>query len=167
MSSPHANLDSALRHLAELRIEQAMREGKFDNLPGAGQPVEIEPMPVDEGARMLWWALRLMRRQERGPTEQRCGEQIESLRRHLESAVQETQVRTLVGGINALIRQTNALRLQRKAALLPELDLDQELLRFARRTSPAAAAVRPCRNPLCQSRNPSSATFCRRCGERQ
>jgi hypothetical protein len=53
--------DRVLQRLAEHRIEQAMREGKFDNLPGAGEPVDLDDMPVDENARMIWWALKLVR----------------------------------------------------------------------------------------------------------
>jgi hypothetical protein len=53
--------ERALQRLAEHRIEQAMRQGKFDNLPGAGQPVDLDDMPADENARMVWWALRLMK----------------------------------------------------------------------------------------------------------
>ena len=57
--------DRALQRLAEHRIEQAMRQGQFDNLPGAGQPVDLSDMPADENARMVWWALRLMRGTEK------------------------------------------------------------------------------------------------------
>ena len=59
---PYQDMNSALQKLAERRIEEAMRQGKFDNLPGHGQPCELEPMPADENARMVWWALRMMKR---------------------------------------------------------------------------------------------------------
>ena len=42
MSLKHVDLESALRRLAEKRIEDAMREGKFDNLAGAGKPLDLE-----------------------------------------------------------------------------------------------------------------------------
>ena len=35
MSFKNVDIESALRRLAERRIEEAMREGKFDNLAGA------------------------------------------------------------------------------------------------------------------------------------
>jgi len=57
----HDDLSAAMQRLAEHRIEQAIRQGKFDNLPGAGQPVNLDDMPADENARMIWWALRMMR----------------------------------------------------------------------------------------------------------
>jgi Domain of unknown function (DUF1992) len=58
------DINSAMQRLAEHRIEQAIRQGKFDNLRGAGQPVDLDDMPADENARMVWWALRLMRGSE-------------------------------------------------------------------------------------------------------
>ncbi|HYE17122.1 MAG TPA: DUF1992 domain-containing protein [Tepidisphaeraceae bacterium] len=58
------DIGGALRRLAEHRIEQAMREGKFDHLPGAGQPVDLDSMPVDENARLVWWALKIMRQDD-------------------------------------------------------------------------------------------------------
>ena len=46
------DLDDRMRGLPAMlldrRIEDAMREGKFDNLPGAGQPLDLEPMPAEE-----------------------------------------------------------------------------------------------------------------------
>ena len=60
----HDDLDKAMQRLADHRIEQAIRQGKFDNLPGAGQPVDLDDMPADENARMIWWALRMMRASE-------------------------------------------------------------------------------------------------------
>ncbi len=32
----------AFERVAELRIREAMAEGKFDNLPGRGQPIDLE-----------------------------------------------------------------------------------------------------------------------------
>ncbi|HSI33970.1 MAG: DnaJ family domain-containing protein [Phycisphaerae bacterium] len=65
------DIGGALRRLAEHRIEQAMREGKFDNLSGAGQPVDLDSMPVDENARMIWWALKIMRQDDPPPRPER------------------------------------------------------------------------------------------------
>lgn len=55
MSLKHVDMEAALRRLAEKRIEDAMEEGKFDNLPGRGKPLDLEPLPADENARMMWW----------------------------------------------------------------------------------------------------------------
>ncbi|MDW8263284.1 MAG: DUF1992 domain-containing protein, partial [Phycisphaerales bacterium] len=61
MLSRHLDVESVLRRVAERRIEEAMRAGKFDNLPGAGRPLELEPIPPGEEARLRWWALRILR----------------------------------------------------------------------------------------------------------
>jgi hypothetical protein len=42
MSLKNIDIESALRRVADRRIEEAMREGKFDNLPGRGQPLDLE-----------------------------------------------------------------------------------------------------------------------------
>ena len=61
MSLKDVDIGWALRRLAERRIEDAMKEGKFDNLSGSGEPLELEPMPADEGARMVWWTVRILK----------------------------------------------------------------------------------------------------------
>lgn len=61
MSLKNVDIVSAMRRLADRHIEDAMKEGKFDNLEGAGKPLDLEPMPADEGARMMWWAVRLLK----------------------------------------------------------------------------------------------------------
>jgi hypothetical protein len=55
MSLKHVDFESAFRRIAECRIAEAMEEGKFDNLPGKGEPLELEPLPAEENARMMWW----------------------------------------------------------------------------------------------------------------
>ena len=70
----HDDLNSAMRRLAEHRIEQAIRQGKFDNLPGAGGPVDLDDIPADENARMVWWALRMMRASDRNKAPRATGE---------------------------------------------------------------------------------------------
>ena len=42
-----ANLAAAIRRIAEQRIEEAMRQGKFNNLPGAGKPIDLESLEKD------------------------------------------------------------------------------------------------------------------------
>ena len=58
-----------LRRLADRRIEDAMKEGKFDNLPGKGKPLNLEPMPAEENARLTWWALRILKNNDYTPDE--------------------------------------------------------------------------------------------------
>jgi hypothetical protein len=74
----HVDIESGLRRLAERKIEAAMEEGKFDGLEGAGKPVDLEPMPADENARMMWWALRLFKRNDVIPDEVKYRKSIEA-----------------------------------------------------------------------------------------
>lgn len=61
MNLNHVDIGAVLRRLADKRIEEAMEEGKFDNLEGAGKPLDLEPLPADEGARAMYWAVRLLK----------------------------------------------------------------------------------------------------------
>jgi hypothetical protein len=45
--------------LADHLIAKARREGAFENLPGAGAPLEMLDEPYDE----LWWARKLIERE--------------------------------------------------------------------------------------------------------
>lgn len=166
---PYQDINSALQKLAERRIEEAMRQGKFDNLPGRGQPCEIEPMPADENARAVWWALRMMKKQGRTPEEARLRQHVRSLEEELAAATSEGRVRSLVGAINVAVRQVNAIVARYgDDAFLSVADLGQELgklhHRLRRERMAATAALAACANPLCASANPGGARFCRRCG---
>src|SRR5438105_11827391 len=103
MNLSHIDIEAALRRLAERRIEEAMREGKFDNLPGAGKPLDLEPMPADENARMTWWALRILRQNDYTPEELRWRKQLDGLRAELAAATTEPRVRAIAGAINRLV----------------------------------------------------------------
>src|SRR6185437_7112744 len=80
MSLKNVDMESAMRRLAERRIEEAMRQGKFDNLKGAGQPIDMEPAPAEENARLTWWALRILKQNDVIPDEVKWRKQIDTLR---------------------------------------------------------------------------------------
>jgi hypothetical protein len=123
-------------------------------------------MPVDENARMVWWALRMMRNAGHVPAEVQARKRLDSLRDELRLATSEARVRALVGAINVLVKQVNASRGGIGAPVAPA-DLGAELGQFHQRDRSKAAAgvdVVACRNRLCASVNSSMARFCRRCG---
>jgi hypothetical protein len=181
MSLKHVDLESALRRLADKRIEDAMREGKFDNLAGAGKPLDLEPMPADENARMTWWMLRIMKGANFTPEEVRWRRQIDSLKDELSMATTEQRVVVLVKSINAIVHQLNTLGTDAINIAVAPVSLETELRRLRERLAPAvpaeparppprnrvvtAAVSRDCRTAGCRARNPVSATFCRRCGK--
>ena len=164
-------IDSALQRLAERRIEEAMRQGKFENLPGRGQPCDLDSIPVDENARMIWWALRMMRNAGQTPEEVRLRQQVQSLKDELSQTLSETRVRALVGVINSIVKQVNAMPHNEGGPRMTPVDLGRELgqLHYRQRvkvnTKPKPAGVlSSCTNGLCASPNPGAARFCRRCG---
>jgi len=83
MNLKHVDVESLLRRLADKRVEEAMEQGKFDNLPGRGEPIEIDEAPADEKARMMWWALRIMRQNDFIPDEVRWRKGIDKLKTEL------------------------------------------------------------------------------------
>ena len=176
MSLKHVDLESALRRLADWRIEEAMREGKFDNLAGAGKPLELEPMPADENARMTWWMLRILRGADFTPDEIRLRRQVEALKGELPAASTPGRVEALVKAINGLVRQLNTLGTNAIHVAVAPVSLEAELRRLRERMEPPEPADRMaqepdisepvrCVNAKCHGRNPTLARFCRRCGK--
>src|ERR1041384_5444404 len=109
MSLKHVDLEGGLRRLAERRIEEAMQQGKFSNLKGRGQPLNLEPMPAEENARLTWWALRILRNNDVMPDEIRWRRQIDALKERIEQLTHEELLARLVARINLLVRRINTL----------------------------------------------------------
>jgi hypothetical protein len=163
MSFRNIDIESAMRRLADKRIEEAMREGKFDNLAGAGKPIELEPMPANEDARMAWWALRVMRQQNFTPDEVRWRKQLDAFRQELLTATTERRVRALVAAHSALVHQLNTLGTNAINLPVAQLSLEAEL-RKLRDCQAAFTPQLPCPSDTCRAQNPRDARFCRRCG---
>ena len=132
MSLKHVDIESALRRLAERRIEEAMREGKFDNLPGVGKPLELEPMPADENARMMWWTLRIMRNHDFIPHEVQWRKMLDGLKAQLIAATTERRVIAIVSQINEMARKINTLGTNALNTPVIGVSLQAELDRFKR-----------------------------------
>ncbi len=74
---------TALQYIAERRIDEAMARGEFDNLPGAGRPIDLEdydPLMPPE-ARMAW---RVLKNADLNPEELLLREKDERRRAYLE-----------------------------------------------------------------------------------
>jgi hypothetical protein len=130
VSLKHIDIESAMRRLADRRIEDAMKEGKFDNLAGAGQPIELEPMPAEENARLLWWALRILRKNDIIPDEIRWRKLIDGLNGELSNCKDARRVEALVTQINALVRRINTLGTNALNMPIIGVDLETELARL-------------------------------------
>jgi hypothetical protein len=166
MSFKNLDIESALRRLAERRIEEAMREGKFDNLPGKGKPLDLEPMPANEDARLAWWALRVLRNNNFTPDEVRWRKQIDTYREELAGATTERRIKALVVVHNQLVHQINTMGTNALKAPVSPLSLEEELRKFRHREFLVSGDPerRPCAADTCRCLNPRRARFCRRCG---
>jgi len=105
----NTDLTSAMRRIADKRIEEAIAQGKFDNLPGKGKELILDEMPADENARMAWWCLRILRNNDVIPHEVQWRKQIDYLKAMLCKASDESSRQALVAQINELIHKVNTL----------------------------------------------------------
>lgn len=134
MSFKHVDIEGGLRRLAERRIEEAIKEGKFDKLSGAGRPLALDPAPAEENARMMWWALRILRNNDVIPEEIRWRKLIDTLKAELAKASDETKVRSLVHQINALVRRINTLGTNALSSAVVGVDLEEALAMLPERS---------------------------------
>jgi hypothetical protein len=130
MSLKHVDISSALRRLADRRIEEAMKEGKFDNLAGVGKPLDLEPMPADEDARLTWWAIRILKQNDFTPHEIQWRKMVDGLKSQLEQSRDEMRVRKLVRQINELVHRINTLGTNALKTGVVGVSLDEELARI-------------------------------------
>ena len=133
MSLKNVDFDSVFRRIAEKRIEDAMAEGKFDNLPGKGLPLDLEPLPADENARMLWWTLKIMRQNDFMPNEVSYRKALDGLRAELAAATDEGRVAVLVQQVNALVYKINTMGTDVSMPPVTGVSFDEERARLYRR----------------------------------
>ena len=132
MGLSNTDIEAGMRRLADRRIEEAMREGKFDNLSCAGQELNLDDMPVDENARMTWWCLRIMRQNDFTPHEVQYRKSIDHLNDRLARAQTEAEVCKLVPQINDLIHKLNTLGTNALKCDIAPVSIDAELARIQR-----------------------------------
>jgi hypothetical protein len=135
MALHHIDIEAGLRRIADRRIEEAMQQGKFDNLAGAGQPLELEPLPADENARLLWWALHIMKNADVTPDEVQWRKQIDGLCEQLDAVTDEKQLPPLVDRINSLVRKINTLGTNAIHLPVATRNLQDERVRFLQRVA--------------------------------
>ena len=133
MSLKTVDFDSVFRRLAEKRIEDAMKEGKFDNLRGKGEPIDLEPLPAEENARMTWWALKIMRQNDFTPDEVRFRKALDVLRAELAATRDERRIIQLVAQVNALVYRVNTLGTNALKTPVTGVSLEAELARLRER----------------------------------
>ena len=109
MALKDVDLGAALRNLADRRIEEAMEAGKFDNLPGAGKPLNLEPLPADEEARAMYWALKILKNADVETDELRYRKRIALLREELAACSEEARAKEIIAEHNNVVRRLNSM----------------------------------------------------------
>src|SRR5262245_16741263 len=135
MSLKHIDLEFALRRRSDRLIDDAIKEGKFDNLPGAGKPLVLEPMPADENARLTWWAIRILKDNGVTPDEIVWRKRVEGLKAELAETACEKRLRGLVVQINLLVHKLNTLGTNALPSGAAPVNLDTELQRLREKSS--------------------------------
>jgi len=81
------------RRVAETRINEAMAQGEFDNLPGAGQPLDLESyFSTPEDVRM---AFSILKNAQCVPPEVELLQEVATLKEELARATDAVTVRQL------------------------------------------------------------------------
>ena len=130
MALRDVDFGQVLRNLADRRIEEAIEAGKFDNLEGKGRPLELEPLPADENARAMYWALRIFKKAGLTTDELRYRKQISELRDAVAACRDAGRVVDLVYQHNVLVRKLNTMGTNAiKTSDYAKLDADAEVAR--------------------------------------
>jgi hypothetical protein len=135
MSLKDVDLTSAFRRLAERRIEDAIKEGKFDNIQGMGEDLMLEDLPADENARAMWWALRIMKNNDFIPDEIRWRKAIDELKNRIFNPQEEALLPPLVQQVNVLVRKLNTLGTNAISSRIAPMDLETERVSLRMRLS--------------------------------
>lgn len=133
MALHNIDMEAVFRRLAEKRIEEAMAEGKFDNLPGRGKPIDLEPVPADENARATWWALRLMKQNDFVPDEVKYRKRLDEISAQIDTLTEAAPLRALVEAHNTLVHKINTMGTTVLTEPVIARDYQVELTRVGRR----------------------------------
>jgi hypothetical protein len=119
-------------HLVELQIQQAMRAGEFDDLPGAGKPI-----PGLDGVHDPdWWIRRKIERENLrglGPPALTLRTESAALDDRLDALVSEEAVREALVDFNRRVVEARRQLLGGPPVVTPTRDVDAEIARWHER----------------------------------
>ena len=106
----------------EQQILRAQREGKFDNLPGHGEPMKDLEEVYDPG----WWAAKLVQREQISllPPELELRRKVERELERIGKLRRERDVRRALEELNEEIRRTNATVTAGPSTTIAKFDVD-------------------------------------------
>jgi hypothetical protein len=132
---PHDDDSAAAResmdrraHLVELRIQQAMRRGDFDDLPGAGKP-----LPTSATHDPDWWIRRKIERENLtglGPPALTLRTEDAEMNARLDALGSERAVREHVDDFNRRVVEARRQLLGGPPVVTPTRDADAEVERW-------------------------------------
>ncbi|MEA9984359.1 MULTISPECIES: DUF1992 domain-containing protein [Subtercola] len=122
----------ARAQFVEIAIQQAIRRGDFDNLPGAGKPLSGLQQTYDPD----WWIRKKIERENitgLGPPALTLRAENTALDARLDAAPSETAVRDLLDDFNRRIVEARRQLKGGPPVITPTRDIDSELERWRQR----------------------------------
>lgn len=113
----------------EVSIQQAMRRGDFDNLPGAGKPL----VNLHEAYDPDWWIRRKIEREKisgLGPPALTLRTENTSLDARLDGVQSENEVREILGDFNQRVIEARRQLQGGPPVVTPTRDVDEEVRRW-------------------------------------
>ena len=124
----------------ETAIQQAIRRGEFDDLPGSGKPIDDLGTHHDPD----WWIRRKIQTENLeglGPPALRLRVEHAEMAERLDALTREADVREHVTDFNARVRRARMQLQGGPPVVTPEHDVDAEVAAWAERRAARAAAV--------------------------
>jgi hypothetical protein len=130
-----------LRSIVEIQLQQAMRRGEFDDLPGAGKPLEGLGDVHDPD----WWIRRKIERERLtglGPPALTLRTESAQLETRLDALFTEQEVRAALDDFNHRVIEARRQLLGGPPVVTPTRDVDAEVAAWRERRQRAQAASR-------------------------
>ncbi len=118
--------------MVEIAIQQAMRRGDFDDLPGAGRPIP----GLDRVQDPDWWIRRKIEREGLtgiGPPALTLRREDAELDARMDATASEAAVRELLGNFNARVIEARRQLLGGPPVITSTRDIEQELTAWRER----------------------------------
>ena len=94
---------SWIDHIVERQIQEGMRRGEFDGLPGAGRPLDLDPREPG------WWAKRLVDAERSRLRHDEVREDLTRRRARFWFAADLVELREQVTTANKMLAEANAV----------------------------------------------------------
>ncbi|MGH3501718.1 MAG: DUF1992 domain-containing protein [Nocardioidaceae bacterium] len=115
---------TGLESWIDRQIRDAQERGEFDNLPGAGKPIEGLDQPYDEN----WWVKGLIKRENLTmplPTSLSLRKEVEDLPETLAAERSESVVREIVADLNQRILHARRRAVGGPMLVIRTVDVDE------------------------------------------